>query len=419
MNDTDRTFVAVDDAHLATLIGTARRRLVFAAPGLGKLAGQALADAIIRLSGAVTIILDGDAEACRLGYGDPEALQALHDAARRQQLPLRRQEGLRVGILITDDVVLIWSPIARSVEAERDREQPNGLVLGGQATEICSTAMGAEGTSILPRSAEIGRAPLSLENLQQTLNDLERNPPEPFDLSRRTRVFSSRFQFVEFEIRGAHEAERKINLSSVLLNADLPEALRDLLDTQIRPFQEKDQPTFPVPHLMTGIRLFDGKAQRLYVPATQRQVLKYWAEIRDRYLKHLPGFGWLIKRDELADFREATEAFEETLCAWVEEFRKHVGNREDALVNDIVAAIEARISRSEQQHKLKKRDLEDQVRKGLARMRVVAPHVRIVLKNVAWESTRDAEFQRALEQALPAADRRGWFEEFTAARART
>lgn len=418
MNNTKHTFVAVDDECLAETISSATKRLVFAAPGLGKLAASALVDAITRLPGQVTIILDADPEVCRIGYGDPEALQILHHSASQQQLPLRHLAGLRIGVLIVDDSMLVWSPIARSVEAERAHEQPNGLVLSGSPTEVCAATMGAEGTSTLPLGGEIGTERLKVENLQETLDNLQRNPPVPFDLARRTRVFSSRFQFVEFEIRGAQWTERKINLSSVLLNADLPEALRDLLDTQIRPYQEKDEPSFEVPHLVNGVPVFDKYGDRILVAATQTEALKYWTEIRNRYLRHLPGFGWLIKRDDLDAFREATAAFEETLRAWVKAFREHVSGKEDRLVDDIVKAIKARIGRSDQKKKLEKFDLKDEVRRGLARMRVIEPHVRIVLKNVAWESTRDAEFQEALEKALPAKDREGWFEEFTAARAR-
>jgi len=418
MSDKEQTFLAVNDEYLAAAIDGAQRRIVFAAPGLGKLAGAALAGAITRLAGAVTIILDADADACRIGYGDPEALQALHAAASQQQSALRCQPGLRIGILIADDSVVIWSPIARSVEAERAQAQPNGLVLGGSATTVCSAAMGADGTSTLPVDAEIGSAPLKIEELKKTVDELKRNPPAPFDLARRTRVFSSRFQFVEFEIRGAQWTERKINLSGVLLNADLPEGMRDILDTQIRPFQEKDEPSFLVPHLVMGIRAFDAKAQRIRVTATQAQVLKYWAEIRDRYLTQLLGFGWLIKRDELAEFREGAAAFEETLRSWVEAFRKHASEREDVLVKNLVEAIHARVSRSDQRQRLIKLDLAGEVRNGLARMRVIEPNVRIVLKNVAWESTRDGEFQNALAQALPQQELEGWFTEFTAARER-
>jgi hypothetical protein len=49
-------------------------------------------------------------------------------------------------------------------------------------------------------------------------------------------------------------------------------------------------------------------------------------------------------------------------------------------------------------------------------MRVIPPHVRIVTKDVSWESTRDEEFTEALRDAVPAVELEGWFYEFTAAR---
>lgn len=418
MSTAPHTFVAVDDQCLAAAIDNASKRVVFAAPGLGRQTGQALADAITRLSGRVTVVLDADPDACRVGYGDPEALRLLHEAVLQRQLPLRKQEGLRIGVLVADDAVLIWSPIARSVEAERSQGQPNGLALTGTVTDLCSSALGDGGTATPLRDAEIGRAPLTVEDLKATLDDLQRSPPAPFDLARRTRVFSSRFQFVECEIRGAHWTERKINLSSVLLNADLTESLRDVLDTQIHPYKEKNEVSLQVPHLVGGIRAFDANAKRIMVAATQSEVLEYWSEIQGRYLKNLPGFGWLIKRDDLEAFRDASAAFEETLHAWVDGFRKQASGGEDSLVKEIVNAIQNRFARSKEQKMPKNLNLEQEVRKGLDRMRVIEPRVRIVLKNVAWESTRDDEFQSALEKALPAVDREGWFEEFTAARER-
>jgi hypothetical protein len=418
MKADDQTFVAVDDQCLARAIGGAQHRVVYAAPGLGTLSGKALADAIARLSGAVTIILDADADACRIGYGEPEALQALHEAAASQHLPLRRQAGLRIGVLVADDALMVWSPTARSVEPERVREQPNGLLLSGPVVEVCSTAMGADGTVTPPMQAEIGRAPLTADDRRETVEELERNPPAPFDLARRTRVFSSRFQFVEPEVQGAQWTKRKIKLSSLILNADLPESLHDLLDTQFQPFQDKGDTAFEVPHLVGGRRTFDARGERIFVAMTQSEIWKAWTDIRDRYLKHLDGFGWLIRRDELVAFREAVAAFEETLRAWVDAFRKDIASEEEQLVQDIVGAVKARVSRSDRREKLKHLNLEDEVRKGLKRLRVIEPWVRIVLKNVAWESTRDEEFQGALQKALPAEELEGWFEEFTAARQR-
>ena len=48
-------------------------------------------------------------------------------------------------------------------------------------------------------------------------------------------------------------------------------------------------------------------------------------------------------------------------------------------------------------------------------MSVVEPRVRIVLKNVSWESSKDAEFTQALAKAIPKEELKDWFEEYLAA----
>ena len=62
--------------------------------------------------------------------------------------------------------------------------------------------------------------------------------------------------------------------------------------------------------------------------------------------------------------------------------------------------------------------VEQQVADGLDRLRVIEPGVRIVFKDVAWESSRDDEFLAALEAALPAEELKGWFEEVAVVRQR-
>src|SRR5262245_25246990 len=64
----DRTFTNVDDGVLVRQISSAMQRVVFIAPGLRKPIAEALAAALQRLTGKVTVILDVDAEVCRLGY---------------------------------------------------------------------------------------------------------------------------------------------------------------------------------------------------------------------------------------------------------------------------------------------------------------------------------------------------------------
>jgi hypothetical protein len=91
----------------------------------------------------------------------------------------------------------------------------------------------------------------------------------------------------------------------------------------------------------------------------------------------------------------------------------------EALVSEIAQLIRSRVARSTRQLQFAPLDLEEEVRKGLARMRVIEPKVRIVTKEVSWESTRDKEFTQVLRSALKAEELAGWFEEFTAAKQRT
>jgi len=412
------TFATVDDDSMGARIDKAIAQVVYVSPGVGKVTAAALIRASARERVAVTIILDADEDAYRIGYGDPEALGVLHDAMTRHGLALRRQPGVRIGLAIVDDDLVIWSPTARSVESERSQNQPNAIVLSGAAVHAVESAVGAEGSKVLPGDAEIGRQALRPQETEDAIRSLKENPPAPFDLARRTRVFSSKFQFVEFEIRGAEWTQRRLKLSNLLLNADLPEAIQDLLETQVRPFQNAADRAFPVPHLVCGQPAFHMDGTPMVSPATQAQIVKAWEEIRDTHLRHLKGFGWLIRRDRLESFKTCASAYEETLKAWVAQFRKHVASEETQIVQSIAASIRGRLERSVHQEHVRNVDLSREIKKGLDRLRVIEPRVRTLLKNVSWESSRDDEFLNALKAALDPEELHGWFEEFVAARQR-
>jgi hypothetical protein len=63
-------------------------------------------------------------------------------------------------------------------------------------------------------------------------------------------------------------------------------------------------------------------------------------------------------------------------------------------------------------------DIEATVRAGIRRLRITDPSVKIVFKEISWESTRDVEFTEALRKALPPESLKGRFEVFTAVRQR-
>ena len=55
-------------------------------------------------------------------------------------------------------------------------------------------------------------------------------------------------------------------------------------------------------------------------------------------------------------------------------------------------------------------DVRAQFRAGIKKLRLTPPRVKLVFKDISWESTRDEEFTAAFEGAVPENERAGWYE---------
>ena len=77
------TFIAVDDQLLIDRIAAVKRRIVFVAPAVSKEVATALGGCLRRADQiSITLVLDPDVEAHRIGYGDREGLEKLRDLAK-------------------------------------------------------------------------------------------------------------------------------------------------------------------------------------------------------------------------------------------------------------------------------------------------------------------------------------------------
>jgi hypothetical protein len=332
-----KSFVAVNDDLLANRIAEAADRVAFVAPAISKSIAEALGNAAARVP--VTIVLDPDDESYRLGYGCREGLEQLQQMGKNSNISLRAQPGLRIGLLVVDEYVLVWSPTPKAVEGQRVADQPNGIVLEDQKSvplgaellkgtatqapslvDIIRNAVGSEVSQA--GQAEIGQTAFTAEQVAKTVELLKQNPPAPFDLARKTRVFSTKFQFVEFELRGAAWTKREIKLSSLLLNPDVPDDLQDLFETKVKPFSTQGDVAIDVPTLVMGQVAYNRAGEEIVSPMTQGDIDKSWKELLKRYLKHLEGFGWLIQRADKEQFELDVSAYETVLKAWVEVFVK-------------------------------------------------------------------------------------------------
>lgn len=408
-------FQSVQDEDLIRGIQSATTRVVFFAPGVSEPVSKALVACM--QAGRVKqimFVLDGDEEACRLGYCDAPSLEKLFAAAQQFNFPLKRQPGLRIGLLMTDDNVLVWTPTPLMFEAPRQHAEPNGMVLTPQTFKELPQAMGVDPDK--PNAtAEIGTVALKVDEVQKVVAAIKAAPPAPFNLARLSRVFSAKFQFIETVLRGAELTKREMRLDSLILNSDAPEALRPLLHTTIQPFSTDADKTVEVGVLVNGELAYRKTGELLTRPTTQAEMRAYWDALMDQYIVNLPGFGKIIRVADKAKFEEGRAAFELILKAWVAGFQLLVKGDHDKRVAKVVDLIVSRMEKASAKEKLTRTQIEDLVRKGLDKLRVIEPGVKVVFKNITVESTRDQEFLDILKKNLSAEEMEGWFHIFDAA----
>ena len=105
-----QTFSTITSAYLIQRITQAYETIVYVGLGLFR----DVADAIVVFrNGAfpgdhrhAEVLVDADAEVCRMGYGEIEAIEQLLENG----VLVRQVDGLRIGVLIIDELAWVFSP---------------------------------------------------------------------------------------------------------------------------------------------------------------------------------------------------------------------------------------------------------------------------------------------------------------------
>jgi hypothetical protein len=244
-----RLFTVASDETLIAMLWAARERFVLVAPGLSRVVAAALADRIHKDGGPreLSVTVDTDPEICRLGYGEIEALDLLRPALKSRRLSLQMQPGVRIGLVVADADVLVYSPTPQLIEAgSTSDEKPNAIRITGAGPKELAFACGASETSVLGLIQEVGLKSVTDAAVVQAKADLEENPPRKFDLVRLERVFNYKLEFVEFLIEGYRLNARVVPLPPIILGLaekDLKERLRNMF----RVFEGGIPFTFTIP----------------------------------------------------------------------------------------------------------------------------------------------------------------------------
>jgi hypothetical protein len=378
---------SLDDQGLIRLVESANKRLVFVAPGVSEQMSKALATAWRRLGSRMSVVLDADPGCCRLGYGSEAGLRSLHEAAAGLGVIVANQPHLRVGVIITEHETLIFTPSPLLIEDGAQAKQgANAISLPGPPPSTLAKDLG-----IGPRGVSeqvIGLDALTQTKIKALSDDLKKNPPLPFDVSRHMLVFNAALEFVEFSVS-------KIQLQRI--DIPIPPELSGFAGSDLRTLFRFDP----------GQELTDAK----------KKLEDKKKEIDREFTRSAPGFGGsLIERSRKKEFLQRVDAFRpdlEAFRAFVRKKFSEVSTRNqkklfEALLPHIIERPPpdwAVPTGSAAQRKVAlgrrlERELQDLFGKHQDEL-VAAMRIDVLFKGVTFECLNDTRFKDVAGRAFP------------------
>jgi hypothetical protein len=392
--------VSLPEIELEAQVRCARRQLVVIAPGLTESVARAVIEQWCSLGpDAVQVVLDPDPEVCRLGLGDLTALQMLQEAAERIGKRIHQQQGLRVGVIVSDETTTVYSPTPRLIEAGgQPGEKRNALRFDNPILERVANTTVSDLAEI-----DLHPKPITRADVQTTAQDLDANPPVKFDVARKVRVFNARFEFVEFELRGLLLSRKRVPIPSDLMGLAKDPKAQKLLRSSFQLIEEDSE--------VSGDRV--TRLKQFIVKA---------------YLINLPGYGTIIRRDKKAAFQVAVKALKRYVHRFQRRLRKKLQKAIDANREVLISSLLPSVAKNPPARWLKflgenpkDQEIERVLRSELAdafgqsddvfrEMRVKA-----IFKGVTYESLNDPDFMRIASRKIPSLDT--LYDEFDAAKA--
>jgi hypothetical protein len=416
-------FTVVNDMTLCAAIDATEQSLVYVAPGVTKPVVDAMGASLrTKPHLQVTAIIDLDPEVYRLGFGTEEGLRALQELAGQQHFALRQQQGLRVGLLVTDQRTLVYSPTPLLIEAgSTSEEKPNAVVIsrGVDPTAALLHACGAPGVGGVgappPRDAEVGRIPATPAAVDASLASLKEVPPKKFSVARIERVYESKIQFVDLELTGYRLSAKRVNIPN------------DLLVGEDRAFRERLKNSFLLLQgeqtIKVRIPVFDLQTAKPK-PAENggNAPMEEWSEVTleahrkalyDDFLINVPCFGHVIMRRNRPELDKRLRLLEAQIKEFNAAIQKELANKLVGAVKALAETLLPRIRDSLPQRYKRVLPVSSAADELLLAMleedltasfgptaEVFKPELRWVFKDVTYESISDTLFRKALSKAL-------------------
>ncbi|MEW8494548.1 MAG: hypothetical protein AB2604_12165 [Candidatus Thiodiazotropha taylori] len=407
-----QTFTVVNDDVLADEINKAATKIIYIAPGVSKAVALALGNRFGSLGSlSITIIVDNDPEVYRLGYGDTEGLDHIKKLSDEHMLELRQQPGVRIGVLITDETTLVYSPTPHLIEAGSDQEdKPNAIVIPTATDAIEKACATTSGT--LPEDAEIGRSVVRVEALSAMKKDLEEVPPKQYSVARIERVFNSRIQYVEFKLNKYKLSSMIAPISSDLMGLQDNEEIRNRWRNAFKMFDSADSLKVDIPARgETGEIKLTEEGGEITVQYDEVTIQRDRKRIEEDFLYKIPNYDVVIFRSRRAAFDRAIEIFNMKLADYHDALKQQIKDSIGTTIAKLVTVLLPLVRNNIPARYLKSSFTPDKISdEDLATMltedlkshfgnveEISLPVIKLKYKDVSYETIHDPGFRAALE----------------------
>jgi hypothetical protein len=400
-----RLFTTASDASLSALVQMAKERLVIVAPGLSEAVGKALEERVRKDGGppVLAVILDTDPEVCRLGLGDIAGLEAVRAALAARDLPLQTQEGVRIGLVVADHEVLVFSPTPRLIEAgSTSEEKPNAIRISNQGATDLARACGAGSSDEFAIDQEVGLDFADANDIAELKKDLAETPPRRFHLARLERVFNYKLEFVEFSLEHFKLNTRSVPLPPELLG--LAEAgLRNRIRNTFRVFETGNPFEF---------ELADPDDDKATLKITEKWLSDEADRLRKEYFIPLgsKSYGNLILKRLKPEFESGVGRLKSLVDAYAEKVRESIAAKIKGTRDELIKALLPRVKAAPPASWLKRSvegklgesalhsRLEEEVDHAFAKVeQAFKPTLACVFKGVNYETiTADKHFRERI-----------------------
>ncbi len=400
-----------DDAKLVAMIERAEERVLLLSPGVSDTVAEAIERAWERLGpDAVTVILDVDPEVFRLGFGTLEAVERLRSAAAAAGTMVHHQPGVRIGLLVCDSQTLVFSPPPLLVEAGSTQPQrPNAIELGPVPARVArDLGLGASPDA----QRVVGLDPVRGDQIEQVKADLAAAPPAKFDLARQVRVFTSRFQFVEFSMVGCALSRNRVAIPASLVGLARTANVERQFHAQ-----------FDLLH-KCAVAVKSTRHSGLITEATLKEMRR---DIERRFLVPLTGYGMILLRANRQRFEAAVDELRDEVKTFAEGASEQIDKLIATSSAVVTAALLPAVIRNPPDHYRKlcgprpsndylagrlREDIDTAF--GTAKALTDKMEVKLIFKDLTYESLNDPKFHEIARRAMPGVD--GLHTEFDASK---